>query len=118
LSLEDLHLCTGISLSLLEGYDQGLYKPTSRERERLTQFGSALESYPTPLFMALYLDRRRLRLLREIMPHGEAERLSETRTYEAYHSALCEACASHAEELEQVIVADARKNGYDPAGHE
>ena len=116
LSLEDIHLCTAIPLDLLEGYEQGRFKPAPREHDVLNRFAAVLDSYPTPLTLALFLDRRRFRLLRTVIPRAEIERTLENGVYADYHRALCELCEVHAEAFEKAIAADVKKaKHYDPA---
>ena len=119
LTLADVHLCTGVPMPLLEGYEQGRFKPAAQEREVLTGFGHVLDSYPTPVSLALYLDKRRFQLLRTIMPHADIDHLLTFKNYEDYRSALHELCVTYHDKFEIALAAYIKKvNHYDPAGRE
>lgn len=117
LSLDDLHLLTGIPLSLLAGYSSGRFKPAGTEREVLTSIGRVVDRM-TPLGLAVYLDKFRFRLLRRIIPASDVISLLGLRDPGDYHKALVNLCELHRDELEKAIVRAAKRNGYDPAKRE
>jgi hypothetical protein len=114
LTVEEIHLCTGISMDLLEGYEQRRFKPGPREGKTLDNFSQHVPELRTPLMVSMYMDRARFRLLRTVVPRAEINRLLGTSSYEDYRRGLLELCETHAEQLEKAILAAARKRGYVP----
>lgn len=117
LSVPDLHLATGLPIDVLELYAAGRFRPTGADLKALQHFANLLYDM-TPMMMALYLDKVRFRLLRNIIPRADVDRLLALQGYAEYRRALHDLSEMYADELEAAITAAARKAGYDPAGRE